>query len=145
MSRGETEHETGRQEAESLDGRALRRIGVGFLLATLFGVLLALVMIAGTHGARGALGRALGAHAHTVPGADETAQYRRIARRKADPGARLRGYGWVDRDAGIVHVPIERAFELLSAEAARSAAVPEPSEGRSAATATSALPARSRP
>ncbi len=134
-----------RQEAESLDGRVLRRIGVGFVLATIFGVVLALVLLAGPRGARSSLLRALGAEPHTPPRAAETAQYRRLARPSADPGARLRAYGWVDRDAGIVHVPVERAFELLSAEAARSAAVPPPSEGRSTAPATSALPARSSP
>ncbi len=26
---------------------------------------------------------------------------------------RLNGYGWVDRDAGVVRIPIERAMELL--------------------------------
>jgi hypothetical protein len=31
---------------------------------------------------------------------------------------RLRSYGWVDRDSGVIHVPIERAFEaVISAEA----------------------------
>lgn len=31
--------------------------------------------------------------------------------------ARLRGYGWVDRDAGVIHIPVERAMEqVLSAE-----------------------------
>ncbi|HJQ84172.1 MAG TPA: hypothetical protein VKA21_08855, partial [Candidatus Binatia bacterium] len=33
--------------------------------------------------------------------------------------ARLHGYGWVDRDAGIVRIPIERAIELTVAEASR--------------------------
>ena len=27
--------------------------------------------------------------------------------------ARLKGYGWIDREKGIVHIPIERAMELL--------------------------------
>ncbi len=30
----------------------------------------------------------------------------------------LHGYGWVDRDAGVVHVPIERAIERLVSERA---------------------------
>lgn len=127
-----------RQEAEALDGRVLRRIGVGFVLATIVGVVLALVLLQGPHGAR-ALAKPFGARAA------ETEQYRRMARPSAEPGAPLEAYGWVDRDAGIVHVPVERAFELLSAEAARSAAVPPPNGGRSTAPATSALPARSAP
>lgn len=143
------------QEAESLDGRALRRIGVGFVVATIFGVVLAAVLVAGPHGrlssaeeplgARPARARALGAAAPVLPRPSETALYRRLERPPAGAGARLREYGWVDRDAGLVHVPVERAFELLSAEAARRAAPPAPSEGPSTAPATSALPARSAP
>ncbi|QDE90735.1 hypothetical protein BHS06_18185 [Myxococcus xanthus] len=31
--------------------------------------------------------------------------------------ARLQTYGWVDRDAGVIHLPVERAMEqVLSAE-----------------------------
>jgi len=33
--------------------------------------------------------------------------------------AQLHGYAWVDRKAGVVHIPIERAMELLAREAAR--------------------------
>jgi hypothetical protein len=29
---------------------------------------------------------------------------------------RLHGYGWVDRDAGVVHIPIERAIERVVSE-----------------------------
>ena len=31
---------------------------------------------------------------------------------------RLRGYGWVDRDAGVIHVPVERAMEQVLADEA---------------------------
>jgi hypothetical protein len=31
----------------------------------------------------------------------------------AEENAALATYGWVDRDAGIVRIPIERAMELL--------------------------------
>lgn len=34
---------------------------------------------------------------------------------RAREAARLDGYGWVDRQAGIVHIPITRAMELLVA------------------------------
>jgi len=30
----------------------------------------------------------------------------------------LHGYGWVDRPAGIVHVPVDRALDLIASEAA---------------------------
>jgi hypothetical protein len=29
----------------------------------------------------------------------------------------LEGYGWVDRDAGTIHIPIERAIDRMAAEA----------------------------
>ena|ERR1700694_3243756 len=32
---------------------------------------------------------------------------------------RLNSYGWVDRDKQIIHIPIERAMELMSAEPKR--------------------------
>jgi hypothetical protein len=38
-----------------------------------------------------------------------------LAALRAWEDARLQGYGWVDRDAGVAHVPIERAMELLAA------------------------------
>jgi hypothetical protein len=30
--------------------------------------------------------------------------------------SRLDGYGWVDRDAGVIHVPVERAMDAVLAE-----------------------------
>jgi hypothetical protein len=38
---------------------------------------------------------------------------------RAAEDAELHGYGWVDRQAGVVHIPIERAMELVAREAAR--------------------------
>jgi hypothetical protein len=37
---------------------------------------------------------------------------------RARENARLHGYGWVDRAKGRVHIPIERAMELMAKEAA---------------------------
>ena len=34
----------------------------------------------------------------------------------AREGALLRGYAWVDREAGVVRIPIERAMEILTQE-----------------------------
>jgi len=45
----------------------------------------------------------------TEPGAE-------LARLRAEEDSRLRGYGWVDREHGIVRIPIERAMELLLSE-----------------------------
>lgn len=40
-----------------------------------------------------------------------------LARVRAAEEAHLHAYRWIDRDAGIVQVPIERAMELIAAEA----------------------------
>lgn len=36
-----------------------------------------------------------------------------IARLRATEQAQLDAYGWVDRDAGTVHIPIDRAMRML--------------------------------
>lgn len=41
---------------------------------------------------------------------------------RAREAAQLNGYGWVDRQAGVVHIPIDRAMELLVARRAGGAA-----------------------
>jgi hypothetical protein len=41
-----------------------------------------------------------------------------------DAHSHLSGYGWVDRPAGIVRIPIDRAIELVCAAEARKSAAP---------------------
>lgn len=36
-----------------------------------------------------------------------------LARLRAEENARLTSYGWVDKPAGIVRIPIDRAIELM--------------------------------
>ena len=45
----------------------------------------------------------------------------------------LHGYGWVDRSAGIVHIPIEQAMHLYIERQARAAAAPSPAASPAAA------------
>ncbi|HVG59761.1 MAG TPA: hypothetical protein VNA24_14485 [Hyalangium sp.] len=40
-------------------------------------------------------------------------------RLRAEQGTRLEHYGWVDRDAGVIHMPIEQAMEQVLAEEGR--------------------------
>lgn len=40
-------------------------------------------------------------------------------RLRADQGSRLERYGWVDRGAGVIHMPIEQAMEQVLAEEGR--------------------------
>jgi len=49
---------------------------------------------------------------------DDLRNYRR------GKAAELEGYRWVDRGGGIVQIPIERAMELVAAEAGAPAATP---------------------
>jgi len=49
----------------------------------------------------------------------ETAPALDLRALRAADDAQLQGYGWVDRRAGLVHVPIERALDLVAGEAER--------------------------
>ncbi|HXM77219.1 MAG TPA: hypothetical protein VN971_10610 [Thermoanaerobaculia bacterium] len=66
----------------------------------------------------------------------------------AQEKARLSGYGWVDRNAGTVHIPIERAMDLLvqrgiPAVRSGSAAAPAPAaSGPSGVPAAAAAPGK---
>jgi hypothetical protein len=42
-----------------------------------------------------------------------------VAKDHAASTAKLKGYGWVDKQAGVIHVPIERAMDLVVAESAK--------------------------
>jgi hypothetical protein len=46
----------------------------------------------------------------------------RLHRWRAEHNARLNGYGWVDREKGVVHVPIERAMEAVAGGASPAGA-----------------------
>lgn len=43
----------------------------------------------------------------------QEAPARDLGKARAEEEAVLRSYGWVDRNSGIVHIPIERAMTLL--------------------------------
>jgi hypothetical protein len=51
---------------------------------------------------------------------------------RKDTLSQLNGYGWVDRKAGIAHIPIDRAMEIV----ARSGLPPADSAGASGAAAS---------
>ena len=48
----------------------------------------------------------------------ETAPSLDLRALRADEDTRLHAYGWVDREARIVHIPIDRAIDLVAREAA---------------------------
>jgi hypothetical protein len=47
-----------------------------------------------------------------------------LQRLRAAEEAELGGYGWVDAQAGIVHIPIERAMDLYVARAGKKGRTP---------------------
>ncbi len=49
-----------------------------------------------------------------VPRLESAPQIDRVAY-FAEKDKRLHGYGWVDRDAGIAHIPVEQAMRMLAA------------------------------
>ena len=49
------------------------------------------------------------------PPALETQPAVDLERIRAQDNARLNSYGWIDRDAGVAHIPIERAMEIILA------------------------------
>lgn len=71
------------------------------------------------------------------------------ARLNANEKARLSGYGWVDRNAGTVHIPIDRAMDLIVERglpltrpaAASQAAPPAPVRSPTSAPVPRAIPA----
>ena len=42
-----------------------------------------------------------------------------VEKDRAEAAAKLKGYGWVDQQSGVIHVPIERAMELVVMESAK--------------------------
>lgn len=69
-----------------------------------------------------------------------------LAAERAQQQARLDRYQWIDRDAGIARIPIERAMALLAQQpapkpGARHAPTLSPGKGEAAAPAPRRLPA----
>jgi hypothetical protein len=48
----------------------------------------------------------------------------------AEEDALLNSYGWVDRKAGVVHIPVQRAIELLAQRGLPARQLPPPGGGR---------------
>ena len=100
-----------------LPARRIALVGAGWL------VLIALSVLA-THFWRGRSRPASRAEPPSVMGRAEIAivNQRPFAledqapRLLGEQQSRLEGYGWVDRDAGVIHVPVERALDAVLAE-----------------------------
>jgi hypothetical protein len=64
---------------------------------------------------------------------------------RAEEEALLSSYGWVDRERGVVRIPIERAIEVLAARAAASGAQPRPAATAAAPAAATPAPQPAKP
>ena len=54
-----------------------------------------------------------------LPAGLRSAPQQDLAAYRAEKEARLHGFGWVDAQRGIAHIPIESAMDLLVAGATR--------------------------
>jgi hypothetical protein len=52
-----------------------------------------------------------------------------LARMRAEERLRMDAYGWVDRKAGIAHIPIERAMDILAKTGLPKVSAPAPAPG----------------
>jgi hypothetical protein len=66
----------------------------------------------------------------SVPGDD-------LGRYRAAQDGKLSSYGWVDQGSGVVHIPIERAIELM---AERASTIADPKAATAAPVAPPAAP-----
>ena len=48
---------------------------------------------------------------------------------QSEEGAALEGHGWVDREKGVVHIPVERAMDLIAARGLPASPQPTPAQG----------------
>ncbi len=49
----------------------------------------------------------------------------RAAQKRLQQMERLRSYGWVDREAGVAHIPIDEAMKMFIAEQAKKGSAPK--------------------
>jgi len=128
-------HEPVRQEEDRISTRTIVVIGVGSLLVFLLAGWAAVGFLRARETAHGPL--AMPAEmGHSKIGMVEQDFFDvavRGTRQRAQKMERLGSYGWVDEKAGTVHIPIERAMELV-AQGVR------PASGPQGATAPGAQP-----
>jgi len=55
-------------------------------------------------------------HPHLIapPPRLQTNETMDLARYESAEKAKLNGYGWIDKQAGVIHIPIERAMDLVA-------------------------------
>jgi hypothetical protein len=99
------------------------RIGLGIVVAV--ALVVALVMSLTRHIEPKPAGGIMPAPDSWISGPSlESDPQARLARYLADKQARLRGYAWVDRQAGIARIPLDQAMQALAAQDAARRGTP---------------------
>jgi hypothetical protein len=126
MSENEHGHGSVRSEEDRISTRKIVAVGIASLLLFFFASLATSLYFDARRKAHGPV-RVPPEIGSSKIGMVEQQIFERSRRGETDRSMRqerLRSYGWVDRRQGVVHLPIERAMELV-AEGAR----PAPGEG----------------
>jgi hypothetical protein len=101
-----------RQEDDRVPARPILRVAVAGAIVGAVSVFVAWLLWMHGERAPAALRGRGGAISGSVQRLLESEQPQQ--RLQARENARLRSYGWVDRDGGVVHIPIEKAMELVA-------------------------------
>jgi hypothetical protein len=112
-----------RQEDDLMAGRAITLVAISVLLLTLAMCVWAAELLAGHEREERPSGRFPEARLPrpTEAGGIEQETFGRVPQAGIDrerQRRRLHGFGWVERERGVVHVPIDRAIDLYVAEQA---------------------------
>jgi hypothetical protein len=123
-----------RSEADQVPGVRIVLVGVGALLVFLVGSLLTVGYLRGREAARGPL-PVPPAVGDSKVGLVEQQLFSRVERgerARARDLKLLSSYGWVDRKAGVAHIPIDEAMKLVAGGARPSGSEPgtPPFKGR---------------
>jgi len=123
-----------RSEADLVPGARIVLVGVGALAVFLVGSLLTVGYLRGREAARGPLPVPAEMGGSKV-GLVEQQLFTRVDRGervRARDLERLSSYGWVDRKAGVAHIPIDEAMQLVAGGARPSGSEPgtPPFKGR---------------
>ena len=117
-------HVTGGAIDHEIDSRSIVKIGLWLAIVTISGFLIAWGVYRGLASladeADPAPSPIAAARVESLPPGVQLAARpeQELAAYRREVDERLAGWGWVDRDANVAHVPIERAIELVAADAA---------------------------
>ncbi len=124
---------------QEIDSRSILRMGLWLVIVTIAGFIIAWLVY---RGLAGAADRAdpppspiAAAREQALPPAVQLNPHpeQELATYQQRVDERLASWGWVDRDANVAHVPIERAIELVADDAAaESAPAPDAATGEAA-------------